>query len=77
MHPDDRRLVLRAIMQTLTRQLLPANADDKMLKGRGPWRRLRTGELRVLWRDVDGDQSRVARIPHRRDLERSVRTLGD
>jgi len=75
LHPNDRRLVLRAISETLTCQPLPANADDKVLKGRAPWRRLRVGELRILWRDVDDRSRRIARILHRRDLERAVRTL--
>lgn len=75
LHPDDRRLVLRAISETLTCRPLPANADDKMLKGRAPWRRLCVGELRILWRDVDDRQRRIARILQRRDLERGVRTL--
>jgi mRNA-degrading endonuclease RelE of RelBE toxin-antitoxin system len=77
LHPNDRRLILRAIAETLTRQPLLANADDKMLKGRALWRRLRVGELRILWRDVESRPRRVARILHRRDLERAVRTLGD
>lgn len=75
LHPDDRRLVLRAISETLTRQPLPANADDKQLKGRAPWRRLRVGELRILWRDVDDRSRRIARVLHRRDLEWAVRAL--
>lgn len=75
LHPNDRRLALRAISETLTCQPLPMGEDDKTLKGRSPWRRLRVGELRVLWRDVEGRPRRVARILHRRDLERGVRTL--
>jgi mRNA-degrading endonuclease RelE of RelBE toxin-antitoxin system len=75
LHPNDRRLVLRATSETLTCRPLPANADDKVLKGRAPWRRLRVGELRILWREVEDHPRCIVRILHRRDLERSVRTL--
>lgn len=75
LHPDDHRAALRAMADVLTHEPLPANANDRSLKGRAPWRRLRVGELRVLWRD--GERRRVARVIHRRDLERAVRTLGD
>ena len=62
----------------LTHESLPANANDRALKGRAPWRRLRVGELRILWRAVgNGERRRVARVIPRRDLERAVRTLGD
>lgn len=78
LHPDDHRAALRAMRDTLTREPLPANADDRALKGREPWRRLRVGELRILWRPVHADGTRrVARVIHRRDLERAVRTLRD
>jgi mRNA-degrading endonuclease RelE of RelBE toxin-antitoxin system len=78
LHPDDRRAALRAMADVLTHEALPANANDRALKGRAPWRRLRVGELRILWRAVgNGERRRVARVIHRRDLERAVRTLGD
>jgi hypothetical protein len=78
LHPDDHRAALRAIVGVLTCEPLPANANDRALKGRAPWRRLRVGELRILWRAVgNGEHRRVARVIHRRDLERAVRTLGD
>ena len=74
--PVDRRRVLSALTDTLSADPLPANVDNKPLKGRVPWQRLRVGELRVLWRDVDPGQSRrVARVLHRRDLERAARQL--
>jgi mRNA-degrading endonuclease RelE of RelBE toxin-antitoxin system len=78
LHPEDRRAALRAMADVLTRDPLPANANDRPLKAREPWRRLRVGELRILWRPVGaGEARRVARVIHRRDLERAVRTLGD
>lgn len=78
LHPADQRAALRALRDVLAHEPLPANADDRVLKGREPWRRLRVGELRILWRPVEDDKARrVARILHRRDLERAVRTLTD
>jgi mRNA-degrading endonuclease RelE of RelBE toxin-antitoxin system len=78
LHPDDHRAALRAMVDVLTHEPLPANANDRALKVRAPWRRLRVGELRILWRAVgNGERRRVARVIHRRDLERAVRTLGD
>lgn len=80
--PDRRRLV-RAIEQTLGQDPLPANADDRALSGRAPWRRLRVGELRVLYRDMTQDElpagaahgRRIARIIHRGHLQRAISTL--
>jgi mRNA-degrading endonuclease RelE of RelBE toxin-antitoxin system len=56
--------------------------DIKALAGAAPWHRLRVGDYRVLYRAVDLDEAvdpnarwLVARIVHRRDLERAVSTL--
>lgn len=81
--PPDHRRVARALMQTLAAEPMPANADDKVLAGRSPWRRLRVGELRVLYRPLSADElpagerhgRRVARIIHRGQLERAISTL--
>jgi mRNA-degrading endonuclease RelE of RelBE toxin-antitoxin system len=58
------------------------NLDIKPLAGAAPWHRLRVGDHRVLYRSIDpgetGDSSvrwLVARVVHRRDLERAVTTL--
>jgi hypothetical protein len=62
----------------LTHEPLPANANDRALKGRASWRGLRVGELRIWWQAVgNGERTRMARVIHRRDLERAIRTLGD
>lgn len=78
LHPDDHRAALRALRDILTHEPLPANANDRALKGHEPWRRLRVGELRIIWRPVDTDGTRrVARVVHRGALERAVRTLSE
>lgn len=57
-----------------------AGLDIKPLAGRGPWKRLRVGDYRVLYRTVDAAEHPtyrwlVARVVNRRDLERAVQTL--
>lgn len=59
-----------------------ANLDVKPLAGSVPWHRMRVGDYRVLYRTVEPDEAGesdarflVARIVHRRDLERAVVTL--
>ena len=59
-----------------------ATLDVKPLAGSAPWHRLRVGDYRVLYRVVEPDEAvesearfLVARIVHRRDLERAVVTL--
>lgn len=81
--PPDRLRLIRAVEQTLGQDPLPANADDRALSGRAPWRRLRVGELRVLYRELAREElpegmtggRRIARIVHRADLHRAVGTL--
>ena len=52
--------------------------DVKALVGRRPWRRLRVGNHRVLFRlSQGGVVLLVGRIVDRKDLERAVRTLPD
>lgn len=80
--PDRKRLV-SAIEQTLGSDPMPANADDRALSGRAPRRRLRVGELRILYRELTVDElpagatdgRRIARIVHRGDLHRAANTL--
>jgi mRNA-degrading endonuclease RelE of RelBE toxin-antitoxin system len=59
-----------------------ANLDVKPLAGSAPWHRLRVGDYRILYRTLEPDEGGesdarflVARIVHRRDLERAVVTL--
>lgn len=59
-----------------------ANLDVKPLAGSAPWYRLRVGDFRILYRAVEPDESGhaderflVARVVHRRELERAVATL--
>ena len=52
--------------------------DVKALVGRRPWRRLRVGDYRVLFRPIDGGRVLlVARIIDRKDLARAVESLPD
>jgi len=55
------------------------NLDVKALAGRTPWRRMRVGDVRVLYRPLGPDEGHpgwfVARIIDRRELERAVRSL--
>ena len=51
---------------------------DKPVAGRAPWRRLRVGEHRVLYRELtDEPDARylVARVIDRRDLHRAIDKL--
>jgi hypothetical protein len=57
------------------------NLDLKPPAGRAPWRRLRTGELRVLYRPLTASEAAdggylIARVIHRRELQRAVSSLG-
>lgn len=51
-----------------------ANLDIKALEGRAPWRRLRVGDFRVLYRPAD-NAIWVERIINRRDLDKALGTL--
>ena len=56
-----------------------ANLDVKPLAGHAPWRRLRAGDIRIVFREVEDGTSvtryLVARIVDRRDLARTVNRL--
>lgn len=56
-----------------------ANLDIKQIAGHAPWRRLRVGEYRVLYRELtaEAEPSRylVARVIDRRDLHRAIDKL--
>jgi len=68
--PDRQRLVVA--LQALAGEA--ANLDVKALHGKAPWRRLRVGDYRVLYRPVEQGLW-VERIVDRRDLDRAVATL--
>lgn len=86
----DRKVVIDALMVGLTAIPPRSNLDVKALKGAAPWLRLRVGDYRILYRPLTRDELKavsrkrkrraeagylVARIVHRRDLERAVRAL--
>jgi hypothetical protein len=62
-----------------------AGLDIVPLVGRAPWRRLRSGDWRILFRPLEPEEMRhlgrrgrgylIARAVNRRDLERVARTL--
>jgi mRNA-degrading endonuclease RelE of RelBE toxin-antitoxin system len=55
-----------------------ANLDVKPVAGHAPWRRLRVGEHRVLYREFANDADArylVARVIDRRDLHRAIDRL--
>jgi mRNA interferase RelE/StbE len=50
--------------------------DVKPLVGRRPWRRLRVGDYRVLYRPAEGGEVLlVGRVVDRKELDRAMRTL--
>lgn len=59
-----------------------AGLDVKPLAGAAPWHRLRVGDYRIPYRPLEPHERDsgetgwlVARVVHRRDLERAVSTL--
>jgi mRNA-degrading endonuclease RelE of RelBE toxin-antitoxin system len=55
-----------------------ANLDVKPVVGHAPWRRLRVGEHRVLYRELADNSDAhylVARVIDRRDLHRAIDRL--
>jgi mRNA-degrading endonuclease RelE of RelBE toxin-antitoxin system len=55
-----------------------ANLDIKPIAGHAPWRRLRVGEYRVLYRELtvkSDSRYLVARVIDRRDLHRAIDKL--
>ncbi len=74
------------VLLSLAEEPPRANLDVKALSGRPPWRRLRAGVYRVIFRPLTPAEIRqlvpaggraylVARIVHRRELEKVVATL--
>lgn len=59
-----------------------SDLDVRPLVGTAPWHRLRVGDFRLLYRQIEPNETfdpgagwLVARVVHRRDLERAVATL--
>lgn len=80
-----RRRVERLLV-ALGQEPQPANLDITRLQGREPWSRARVGPYRVIFRSLAADEMRqltgvvgraclLARVVHRRDLERAVARL--
>ncbi len=79
---SDRRRVV-ALLEALGEEPHPANLDVKPLRGPAPRSRARVGPYRVTFRRLTGEKARrlpgdrargyvVARIVHRRELERII-----
>jgi mRNA-degrading endonuclease RelE of RelBE toxin-antitoxin system len=82
--PGTHQRQLRAAIDALASDA--AHLDVKPLEGHAPWLRLRDGDYRLLYRPLRPDELRarpgsldagylIARVIHRRELERAVSTL--
>ncbi|HYY78825.1 MAG TPA: type II toxin-antitoxin system RelE/ParE family toxin [Actinomycetes bacterium] len=87
----DRKAVIDALNVGLAAIPQPGNLDIKALEGAAPWLRLRVGDYRIVYRPLDRSEASslavrrnlptvsegylVARIVHRRELERAVASL--
>lgn len=72
--PDLRRV--REALKALSANA--ANLDIKVLANRPPWLRLRAGELRIIYRpepSAAGPTWLIARVIHRRELDRAIASL--
>lgn len=77
---------IERLLRSLTEEPQPANVDIKVLQGRAPWSRARVGPYRVILRPLTAAEAEaavpagvraylVARIVHRRDLEKAIAKL--
>lgn len=71
--PGPQRKRLREMIEVLADP--PVNLDIKAIAGHSPWRRLRVGDFRVLYRPVGSELLLVERIVDRRELERAISSL--
>ena len=86
----DRKPLVDALTVSLVAVPPPDNLDVKPIAGHQPWLRLRVGAYRILYRPMTAQEVAVvakrrgrrietgflvARIVHRRDLERAVASL--
>ena len=83
---ETRRRQVEKVLLSLSEEPPPPNLDVKALSGSPPWRRLRSGVYRVIFRPLTPAETRllvpprgrvylVARIVHRRELEKVVAKL--
>ena len=81
--PRDRAR-LESALATLREVPRPKKLDDRPLEGAAPWRRIRVGERRIIFRPFTQQEKAlygaevgyiVDRIIDRRDLERAMKTL--
>ena len=64
------------VLERLAEDPTSDRLDVKGLAGRRPWRRLRVGDYRILFKPVDrGRILLVARIIDRKELDRAVAAL--
>ena len=71
------RRILDAL-EKLSRDPQVPGFDVKLLVGRRPWRRLRIGDHRVIFRPSEGGKVLlVGRVVDRKQLEQAVLTLPD
>ena len=77
------RSQVERVLSALAQEPLPPNLDITPLEGKQPWRRLRSGAYRIIFRPLSGRDRHagaaraflVVRIVRRRDLERTIRGL--
>jgi len=71
-------------LEALRRLPNPGNLDEKLLEGHSPWRRLRVGDHRVIFRPFSPEERKqygspkgyvVERVIDRRDLDRATKGL--
>lgn len=80
------RARVETLLRRMEREPWPANIDVEALRGRSPWSRARVGDYRVIFRPLTVRECEalvppganvvlVARVVHRRDMERVLRGL--
>lgn len=80
----ERREQIARVLESMRAESPPENLDTKALKGARPWKRLRVGSHRVIFRAMVAAELRrfgttrgflVSRVIDRRDLERATQGL--
>lgn len=71
--PVRRRIVDE--LQLLEKDPPPDNLDVVLLSGAAPWCRLRVGEWRVIFCNLDAHELLVARVVPRAELEKAISLL--